>query len=153
MANYGNRSYSQFQNVNLKGNSSFDTDQKDSGVLRMEGNGFAGTATVNVDYFDQDIAWTLPAKSGVMPIQGTVSIDLDDISASTFSTSTNVTVSGVRVEDAVTASVMNAATSTAYIFSGVTASAANQLTFYFVNIGCDATAANKTYVMSYCISR
>ena len=92
----GGKNYTSFQNVNLKG-----TGASPIGALRVEGSGFAGTLSVDADYFDQDVAWTLPSKGGGIPISGSFTVQLAAISAFTL-TSTAVAVSGIRAEDILT---------------------------------------------------
>ncbi len=135
--NIGGRSYTSFQNVNLKGIGA--TAQIDAACLRFQGGGttagFAGTMTVNTTYLDADKAWTLPAKSGTFPISGTFSVDFPAVAATTFNFSTIITVTGLRVEDGVTVTLNSALTSTGRILVGAVPTA-DTLTLYFVNIGC-----------------
>ena len=150
MSTIGDRSFTNFQNVNLKGNSK--TGSTDPGIVRVEGGGFAGTASVNTTYFDQNIAWTLPAKSGTLPISGTFSVDLPIVAATTYAYSTIVTVTGVLVEDGVTCT-MGSVASTGQILVGAKPTAANSITLYFVNIGSATTSDTKTYTVGYTLVR
>lgn len=145
MATIGDREYTSFRNVNLRGRSN--TAAQDTGELRIEGNGFAGTATVNVSYFDKNVAWTLPAKSGGIPITGTFSVDFPAIAATTYTFSTAVTVSGLRVEDAITVTpnATFASSATARILIGAVPTA-DTVTLYFANIG---SAANGLYAQTF----
>lgn len=131
--NYKGKNMTTFQSVNLRG-----LDSSNPGMLKVEGNGFHGTASVNTSYLDQDVAWTLPAKSGGVPICGTFSVDLQGVQATTFTYSTAVTVSGIRVEDAITVTLNSAVQNSARILVSAVPSAANTITLYFINIGCAA---------------
>lgn len=133
MSNFKGKNITTFQNVNLRGLNS-----SNPGMLKVEGGGFHGTASVSTSYLDQDVAWTLPAKSGGVPITGTFSVDLQGVAATTFTYTTAVTVSGIRVEDAVTVTLNGAIVNSARILVGAVPSAANTLTLYFINIGCAA---------------
>lgn len=149
--NIGGRSYTNFQNVNLKGLQQ--TAQVGSAMLRFEGGGttanFAGTMTVNTTYIDADKAWTLPAKSGTFPISGTFSVDFPLVSATTYVTSTIVTVAGIRTEDGVTVTpnMTGATCSTCRILFGAVPGDGT-ITLYFANIG-SAAYALAAQVFSY----
>ena len=147
--NIGGRSFTSFQNVNLKGLEQ--TAQIASPILRLQFGGtttnFAGTVTVNTTYIDADKAWTLPAKSGTFPISGTFSVDFPGIAATTYTFSTAVTVSGIRVEDGITVTpnATFAASATARILIGAVPTA-DVITLYFANIG---SAANGLYAQTF----
>ena len=142
MSTIGDRSFTSFQNVNLKGNDK--TGSTDSGIVRIQAGGFATTVSLNTTYLDANRALTFPAKSGTMPISGTFSVDFPAIAATTFNFSTAVTVTGLRVEDAVTVTLNGAQASTARILVGAVPTA-DTLTLYFVNIGA---AANGLYTVT-----
>jgi hypothetical protein len=146
MANYGGRSFTTFQNLNLRGLQQ--TAQIASPMIRMEMGGTAankiGTMTVNTTYIDQDYAWTLPAKTGTFPISGTFSVDFPAVAATTFNFSTAITVTGIRAEDGLVVSLDSALTSTGRILVGAVPST-NTITLYFVNIGC---ATNGLYAVT-----
>lgn len=132
MATYNGKNYTTFSNVNLRGGS-LRTESEDGYVL------------------------TLPAKTGTMPISGTFSVQLPAVAATTFAYSTIVTVSGIRVEDALTVtrsdqgvSASYATTSTAKIFySAVPAN--GSITLNFVNLG--AATGYTEHVFSFTASR
>lgn len=136
MSNFAGKNFTTFQNVNVRGK-----DRDNPGTFKVEGGGFHGTASVNTTYLDKDVQWTLPAKSGGIPISGTFSVDFPAIAATTFAFSTAITVSGLRVEDGVTVTLNGALASTARILVGAVPTA-DTLTLYFVNIG---SAANGLY--------
>lgn len=93
-----------------------------------------------------DRAWTLPNKSGTLPIMGSFAIQLPAIAATTQIQSTIVTVTGVRAEDAITVQVnkgvtagygdMNNATSggTSRILAAASPGNGN-ITLTFFNLG------------------
>lgn len=89
MANFGGQNFTSFSGVNIKG----------SVALRMEGVDIGGTLRADLSE-GLDRAWTLPNKSGTFPISGTFTVNLPAIVANDFAR-TAVTVSGIRVEDAI----------------------------------------------------
>lgn len=96
MATYGGFNYTNFNAVNLK----------TTGGLRFNlDGGKAGTLSVKASV-DANRQWYLPDKSGNIGITGTFTVNLP-IVAATSTYSTNVTVAGVRAEDAMVCSVQN----------------------------------------------
>ena len=74
-----------------------------TGFIRLTAVGSSPYTTIRArasTYLDSDVALTLPAKSGVIPIAGTFAVQLKGPGASENSFSTIVTVAGVRLEDA-----------------------------------------------------
>lgn len=95
-----NRNFTNFQNISVRG-SGTTSGVPNSGMIEMNAVGFAGTLAANSDYVDQSLAWTLPAKSGIVPIAGTFAVQLKGPGAAENSFSTIVTVAGIRKEDGV----------------------------------------------------
>mgnify|MGYP001573841968 CR=1 FL=1 len=96
--NIGGLNFTNFSNVRLKGTK----DGTVPGALRVVAtSAFEGTLSVNTDYQDANYQWTLPAKSGGIPIMGTFRLSLPVGNAINAVISTAVTVVGLRVEDAV----------------------------------------------------
>lgn len=128
MANYGNKSYTSFQNVNLK----YDTIRFENGATGTEGTLSLGA---NVDGAR---AWQLPNKSGTMPIAGTFALQLPAAASAFFSTV--VTVSGIRANDGLTVSLSETGTytygtqGTAHFLQRATPGAGS-ITLFFQNPG------------------
>lgn len=113
MAVYGDKSYTNFTGVNLRNTAAI--------RLEMDG-GFAGTIGAKVGA-EASRAWTLPDKTGVIPIMGTFAVQIPAGVAAFFSTA--VTVTGIRVEDALVAQLnenqgYNFDNSTAYVLISAT---------------------------------
>ena len=101
MATYGGFNYTNFKAVNLR----------TTGALRLEmDGGFAGTLAAKASP-DTDKQWYLPDKSGSIGITGTFTVNLPAITgllaAGTDVYGTNVTVTGVRAEDAIVCTIQN----------------------------------------------
>lgn len=96
MSTKGGFDYTTFKGVNLR----------TSAGIRFElDGGLAGTLSV-VRSPDANRQWYLPDKSGKFGVTGTFTVNLP-IVAATSTYGTNVTVSGVRAEDAMVCSVQN----------------------------------------------
>ena len=99
--NLGGKNFTNFQNLRVQGTGG------DPGALRFVGtSGFESTVSVNATYVDANYQHTLPAKSGLIGISGTFTLNLPAITAGNWA-STNVVVSGLRAEDGFVASMMN----------------------------------------------
>lgn len=95
MATYGGQDYTSFKAVNVRGSTSF----------RIEAGGAA--ATIKADLSEGlSRAYTFPNKSGTFGVSGTFTVNLPAVTA--FSVySTNVTVAGIRTEDALVCAIQN----------------------------------------------
>lgn len=128
--NFAGKSYTSFQNVNVKGK-----DSDNPGSFKVEGGGFHSTLSVNTTYLDANKAITLPSKSGTLPISGTFAVDFTAVAATTFLYTTAVTVSGIRVEDGLTVTPnFSTIYSSARILIGAVPTA-DTITLTFANIG------------------
>lgn len=87
MATIGGQDYTGFRAVNLRGSTS----------VRIAAGNAAGTISADLTE-GLDRAWTFPNKSGRFPIMGTFRVQFPTAVGAFFSTI--VTVSGIRVEDA-----------------------------------------------------
>jgi len=96
MANLGGFNFTTFSGVNVK----------NTAAIRFQSDGTtSGTLAVRQS-MDAARAWTFPDKTGTFPISGTFTVNVPAISA--FSVhSTNVTVAGIRTEDAIVAAIQN----------------------------------------------
>ena len=142
MAVYGNQNYTSFRAVNMK-----------DAIVRFEAGVSGQESTLSVrstTYHDSAYAWTLPAKSGILPISGTFSVDLPAMSAATQFYSTVVTVSGIRSEDALTVTLQGASTSSARAVQRAVPGN-GQITLYVYNMGVAANFV--TYTFAYTASR
>lgn len=93
MANYSGFNFTNFVGVNLRGTAN----------LRFAVDAAAGTFRADLSE-GLDRAYVFPNKSGTFPISGTFSVNLPAIVANDFAR-TAVTVSGIRVEDALVVTV------------------------------------------------
>ena len=96
MATYGGFNYTNFKAVNLR----------TTGGIRFEMDGGFGGSLAVTPGTEANKQWYLPDKSGKLGVTGTFTVNLP-IVAATSTYSTNVTVSGVRTEDAMVCSVQN----------------------------------------------
>ncbi len=91
MATYGGQDFTTFRGVNLRG----------SIALRLAADVIGNESTLSAQpSLDTARAWKLPDKSGILPVAGTIAIQVPAISASSV-LSTVVTVAGVRAEDSI----------------------------------------------------
>ncbi len=147
MAVYGGANYTNFKGVNFK-NTAF---------IRVEGDGgFASTFSI-ASSDDASRAYRFPAKSGTFPIMGTFAVQIPALVGAHYSTI--VTVSGIRVEDALVVSFNGTNTAgTTYGFEQATAHIIKQvkpgngnITVYLQNLG--NSTAYVDMVMSYLAMR
>lgn len=109
MANYSGFNFTTFSGVNLK----------NTLILRAGASGSDVMGTLAVASDDEGgRAWQFPAKSGTFPIMGTFRVQLP--AAVGAIASTIVTVSGLRIEDALVV-LANKGVSAAYGFDNSTA--------------------------------
>lgn len=120
------------------------------------GGSTAGTLSVNTNYNDTDRAWVFPSKSGTFPIAGTFAVDMPAVGAGAFS-ETAVTVSGIRVEDGIIATVQNTFQTVTTSRGHATLTGANAQNGYiyltFFNFGTTATIPEDSLTVAYCAVR
>lgn len=150
MSNLGGRSFTNFQNVRVKGVQTADLNEP--GVLRVVAtDALESTLSVDTDYQDSNYQWTLPAKSGGLGITGTFTVNLGAVSANDI-LSTNVVVSGIRSEDAVVATIQNMTTTgigtRGFVYLGGAEAGDGALHLTFVNATNTATVY-KDVVVGY----
>ncbi|MFZ2151781.1 MAG: hypothetical protein WAV09_01590, partial [Minisyncoccia bacterium] len=91
--NLGGKNFTNFQNLRVLGTGGT------PGALRfLATSALESTMSVNTSYQDNNYQWTLPAKSGLIGISGTFTVNLPAINAGSY-TETAVVVSGLRAED------------------------------------------------------
>ena len=96
MAVFGGSNFTTFSGVNIK----------NTAAIRFTGDGTTqGTLSVK-NSLDAARAWSFPDKTGTFPISGTFTVNLPAITANSVF-STNVTVAGIRTEDAIVAAVQD----------------------------------------------
>jgi len=100
MATYGGANYTNFKGVNFK-NTAF---------IRVEAGAYAHTLSFKASP-DASRAIVFPDKSGNIGITGTFTVNLPAIAAAKTG-ATNVTVSGVRAEDAMVCAIQKTFTTT-----------------------------------------
>jgi len=98
MATYSGFDFTTVRGVNLK----------NSAAIRVQSEGFTHTVGVK-NAADQDLAWYFPQKSGTFPIAGTFEVNLPAMTAAT-EYGTNVTITGIRVEDGLVCSIQKMGT-------------------------------------------
>ena len=135
MSVYGGFNFTGFSGVNLKNTAAVRFGQSGSDV--------AGTLSVQSD--DENArSWRLPAKSGTFPISGTFLVNLPAITGSNFAR-TAVTVSGIRLEDGIVATIqgdpLKNAGATQHPAVLIAASAGNgSITLTFASLSTTTTA-------------
>ena len=135
----GGLNFTNFENVRLTGG------RRGTAVLRFT-NMSSTEGTLQVGELEAARYWTLPNKSGTLPIMGTFAIQLPALAATTFVQSTVATVGGIRTEDGLVLTINRGTTAgygavnngtsgaTARIFHS--AEAGNgQITVNFLNFG------------------
>ena len=132
MANYNGQNFTSFSGVNVKG----------SIALRFAADVGGNESTLSVrPSLDTARAWTLPDKSGTLPIMGTFAVQLPTAVGAFFSTI--ITAAGIRTEDALVVQLNGAndaartygfAQSTGHIITQVVPGNGN-FTMYFQNPG------------------
>jgi len=105
--NLDGKNFTNFPNLRVKGDGN-----AGPGAVRFASNSsFEQVLQGNATYTDADKTITMPAKTGSVGVSGTFTVNLPAITAAqTYST--NVTVSGIRTEDAVVCAVQNTFTTT-----------------------------------------
>ena len=114
-----------------------------TGFIRMTNVGSSPYGTIRMrsaTYLDTDVAYQLPAKSGVFPIAGTFAVQLAGPGAAENSFSTIVTVAGIRTEDALIVQINGGNPST----SGYTLIGANSGSTAFILTSAKPGAGNVT---------
>lgn len=108
--NINGQNFTNFQNVRVKGTSEGATAP---GALRFVAtSNLESTLSINTAYQDSNFAWNLPAKSGLIGVSGTFTVNIPALAANAIS-QTFVVVSGLRAEDGFAASIMSGAYETA----------------------------------------
>lgn len=147
--NIGGKNFTNFENLRLKGNKLPGSGQVAAEIRLSDGSssGTEATLSIGATTLDASRAWILPNRSGRFCTMGSFSVDFPSIAATTFSFTTQVTVSGITAQDiiTITPNATMAANSTARIFSGATPGA-GVINLYFTNIG---SAANGLYSQVY----
>ncbi len=142
MSVVGNKNYTNFRNVRVRGEGEPRGSVGTAGTLDFVDATGAVEGTLSIgSNLDAGRAWAFPNRSGRFSTSGSFSVDFPGIAATTFSFSTVVTVAGITAQDSVTVTLNSALTSTARIQVAAVAGAGN-ITLYFVNIGA---AANGLY--------
>ena len=152
MSVLGGFNFTTFSGVNLK----------NTAAIRIVGDGgFASTLSMRIGQ-EANRELILPDKNGTLPIMGTFAIQLPAIAATTSIQSTIATVSGIRVEDALSV-IVNGGTSAGYgAINDATSGATSrillqalpgngQITLTFANFG--VATGYVQYVCSYLAMR
>lgn len=149
----GGRNFTNFQNVYLKGTGG------NPGLVRFNAvtGGFEGTLTVPATYVDKDLAWSLPAKSGLIGVSGTFTVNLPAINAGSYA-ETAFVLSGIRAEDGLVCSMMSnsyetvVTTNRGMIFLGQARPSATGIDMVFLNPTATATVVQSP-IIAYTVFR
>jgi len=136
---FGNQPYTGFRAVNLSG----------STAIRIQAGAASGTIRAELSE-NVSRAWTMPNKSGTLPISGTFTVNLPAVSANALS-ETLVVVSGIRAEDAVTLTIMRGQTTITtrgFVLPVMVSPANGQIAITFQNVTATATTA-QSMIMAY----
>lgn len=97
MATIGGADFTNFRNVRVRG--TVGNAGATPGALRLVAtSALESTLSVNTTYQDSSYQWTLPAKSGVIGVSGTLAVHVGALAANAIA-STAVVISGIRAED------------------------------------------------------
>lgn len=147
--NIGGLNFTNFQNLRVKGTLEGATAP---GAIRVVATGaLESTISVNTTYQDSNYSWTLPAKSGLVGVSGTFTVNLPAISAGSY-TQTAVVVSGLRAEDGFVCSMMSNAYETAvstnrgFIMLGQARPSATGIDMVFLNPTATATVVQSPII-------
>lgn len=146
-----NRNFTNFQNLHLKGSGTLNG-VSIPGMMSVNIGGFEATLAASANA-DQDVAWTMPAKAGNIPVAGTFTVNMGAVTAGNYS-ETAVAVTGLRSDDLflcqmVTPSETSVTTNRGrLIYTGASAVANGFATLQFFNPTATATVAG-SHVMAY----
>ena len=96
MAVFGGSNFTTFSGVNIK----------NTAAIRFSGDGTTQSTLSVRPSLDAARAWRFPDKTGTFPISGTFTVNLPAVTAESVY-STNVTVAGIRTEDALVCAIQN----------------------------------------------
>lgn len=111
MATIGGADFTNFRNVRVRG--TVGNSSSAPGAIRIVAtNALESTLSVNTTYQDSSYTWTLPAKSGLMGVSGTFTVDVPALAAASIQ-QTTVVISGIRAEDGFLVNAVSGAYETA----------------------------------------
>ena len=108
--NIGGLNFTSFSNLRVKGTR--DGVGGPGAVRFVATDALESTLSVNTTYQDSSYQWYLPAKSGLVGVSGTFTVNLPALVADQI-TQTAVVVAGLRAEDGFACSIMSGAYETA----------------------------------------
>lgn len=148
--NLNGDNFTNFSNLRVKGSGTNSTPTP--GVVRfVASSALESTLSVNATYQDSNYQWNLPAKSGLIGISGTFTVNLPAILAGSY-TETAVVVAGLRAEDGLVCSMMNNAYETAvttnrgFILLGQARPSATGIDMVFLNPTATATVVESPII-------
>ena len=148
--NLDGKNYTNFPNLRVKGDGN-----KGPGAVRFQSTtDYEQTVQGDATYTDQDMTITLPAKSGKIALGGTFLVSFPAGNAINSVISTAVTITGLRVEDGVTATFQGSFATAGIALSGVVPTA-DTLTVYMTNTtGKGLTTLNVVErIVAYTVTR
>src|SRR3990167_7445280 len=105
MSSINGENFTNFQNVRVKGSGTNSTPTP--GVIRLVASSLLeSTLSVNTTYQDSNYQWTLPAKTGLVGISGTFTVNVPALATNAVS-QTTVVISGIRAEDGFVCNAMS----------------------------------------------
>ncbi len=107
MSTINGENFTNFQNVRVKGSGTNSTPTP-GGIRLVASSLLESTLSVNTTYQDSNFQWHLPAKSGLIGVSGTFTVNLLGVAAGSY-IETAVVVSGLRAEDGLNVSMMTGA--------------------------------------------
>lgn len=143
--NINGQNFTNFQNVRVG------SGPKPGAIRVVAASDLESTLSVNTTYQDANYAWTLPAKSGLVGVSGTFTVNLPAISAGSY-TETAVVVAGLRAEDGLVCSMMNNAyetiitTNRGFIMLGQARPSATGIDMVFLNPTATATVVESPII-------
>jgi len=104
MSTIGGFNFTNFQNLRLKG--TLDGVTSPAVIRFVATSGLESTLSINTTYQDSNFQWYLPAKTGLIGVSGTLTVNLPAISAGSY-VETAVVLTGIRAEDGIVCSMMS----------------------------------------------
>lgn len=125
-----------------------------SGIVRFERKGTTYGGIPDFESLTADRTYTFPNRTGLVGIMGTFSVQLPAVAATTSVFSTVVSVTGIRIEDALTITRSDQGVSAAYatpttakiFYSAIPGN--GQITMNFINLGAATGYTEHTFSYS-----
>ena len=154
MSSIGGQEFTNFRNLRVRGSGTSTTTSGAPGpaaIRLVATNALESTLSVNTTYQDSNYQWTLPAKTGLIGVSGTFTVNLPAINAGSYA-ETAVVVSGLRAEDGLVCSMMNnsyetvVTTNRGFIMLGQARPSATGIDMVFLNPTATATVVESPII-------